>query len=823
MITGIIVWSACSGKEEDIEPEVSVSVSTLTFEANETEEKEITIFTNAESWLAEAGASWIMTSKKADKTKLGITVKEHTDTDNPREAVVTVTASIKSKTSFTNLKIIQNKKPKNTLTISPFTLTFGANDTGKKSVNVTTNATSWAFSDPKVNWIQLTKQGNQLEVNVTTRNTQTTERSADISITAGNADEITLKVIQDRKDALSVDPSSLTFESDDKSKKSIEVTTNIPDWSATSESSWLTLEKKNNTLTVAAARNTTARERTGTIRFTAGSADSKDVLVTQNAEYINVSPSLLTFESNDVSKKTIDVTTNVSEWSATVMSGSSWLTLEKKNNTLTVSVSKNTTPQKRTGTIKFTAGTADSKEVTVTQNADFLSIAPNMLSFESDDANQKNVDVNTNVSNWSATVTSGTAWVSFEKHSNSITVKAARNTTKNQRTGTIRIRAGAAESQDVSITQSADDLVINATTMTFDFDETNQKTVTITTKVSQWDASTTASWLTLTKSDKTLRINPALPNPNTTDRTATVTVTAGYAQPCTLTVTQSGKPVDITLSVSPSIVNYAWNSTTVQNVTVTTNAVSWTATKDASASWLTISTSGNLLKVNPTALNASNSSRTADVTVTAGNLSRTVRVNQSGVSWPVRSNYSATGSPLEDNPPYNITSWSGVFEPNTTTSQPTYYTFSRWFNSGRTIRFHYNGSQFSIDRTTKVLDDVNVIYSGYLVWGTYNAGTKTLMFYLDDDRIISYNTSTKTFDAGTYNGLPVFLAIIPKNIITGEWRIGSYYFNLFYNVKMSLTTTYSSPETRSSDIETDKVEYKTFPKDFNVIMADPKR
>ena len=737
IIAGILVFTTCKEKENDPEPEVTASVSTLTFDANETEEKELTIFTNAESWIAEAGASWISTSKKADKTKLGITVKDYTDTDNPREAFVTVTATIKNKTASTTLKVIQNKKPKNTLSINASLLTYGANDTGKKSVNVTTNATSWAFSDPKESWIQLTKQGNQLDVNVIEKNTKTSERSANISITAGNADAVILKITQDRKDALGVNPGSLTFESDDKSKKTIEVTSNLSDWNAT---------------------------------------------------------------SND-----------------------SWLTLEKKNNTLTVSVTKNTTPQIRKGTIIFTAGTADVKEVSVTQNADVLSITPNTLSFESDDANQKTVNVNTNVSEWSATVTSGTAWVSFEKNTNSITVSAARNTTKNQRTGTIRIRAGAAESQDVSITQSADDLAINTTTLSYEFDETNQKTVTITTKVSVWDATTTASWLTLSKSDKTLRINPTSANPNTTDRTATVTVTAGYAQACTLTVTQYGKPVDITLSVSPSIVNYAWNSTTVQNVTVTTNAVSWAATKDASASWLTISTSGNLLKVNPTAQNFTNSSRTADITVTAGNLSRTVRVNQSGVTWPVRSNYSATGTPLEDNPPYNVTSWSGVFEPNTTTSQPTYYTFSRWFNSGRTIRFHFNGSQFSIDRTTKVLDDIDGLYEGYLVWGTWNASTRSVLYYPETDRIISYNASTKTFDPGTYNGLPVVLAIIPKHKFTGAWLFNAFYFNVFYNVKISLTTTYSSPEVRNSDTETDELTRKTFPKDFTIQIAEPKR
>ena len=79
-------------------------------------------------------------------------------------------------------------------------------------------------------------------------------------------------------------------------------------------------------------------------------------------------------------------------------------------------------------------------------------------------------------------------------------------------------------------------LSVNPVSIFFAADETTTKTVTITTDAVNWDAITMATWFTIVKQGRTLKLTPTA-NTETSERTATIKIIA--TEPAvTVTVTQ---------------------------------------------------------------------------------------------------------------------------------------------------------------------------------------------------------------------------------------------------------------------------------------------
>jgi len=306
IFAGIILFTGCPGVE------LSVSPSALTFEFDETTEKEVMVHTNAANWKIQniSEISWIVQPKRTEDI-IYVRVLENEDTDNSRTGIITISASKRGKSASEDIFIEQQKKPKNTLSLSTNQLSYEANETGNKAVNITTDAPGWD-ANTTATWLQITKQSQSIVVNVPEQNRSSTARTADIIVTAGNADPVTLTVSQGEKHELSVDKTELTFESN-LSNQTVIITTTAPNWSAsiTSGSNWLSTAINSNILTVTAQRNATSSSRTGSIRVSAGSADNVIISVTQNPDHmLAVSPTELVFDYNSTVPKYFDVETN---------------------------------------------------------------------------------------------------------------------------------------------------------------------------------------------------------------------------------------------------------------------------------------------------------------------------------------------------------------------------------------------------------------------------------------------------------------------------------------------------------------------------------
>jgi len=430
-----------------------------------------------------------------------------------------------------------------------------------------------------------------------------------------------------------------------------------------------------------------------------------------------------------------------------------------------------------------------------------LSVSPKHLTFKADDKLEQVITVETNASDWYYKVSSGDGgWITvYEKSgiNNQLFVKVTDYTNNSaSRTGKITFYAGKTATFEVTVDQlkrQQNTLSISPTSLYYEANEVGNKTVFVSTNATGWEASTTASWVQLTKQERQLVIGVTTLNTQAGARTADIVFKAGNAPEQICKVTQ--QPA-LSLSVSPTSLTFDPNAST-QTITVTTNAPSWNAS--TTASWLTLQTNNNILSV--TSSQNTGTSRSSTVTVTAGSASPvSINVVQNGSqAWPGRCAYTATGSPVWNWPGHLFTSWSGELIPNSTTTTPTKYMLTNWANESVNIYFDYVGGQFKIDRTTKLIEDYSGKYSGYLAWGIVNMSAQTITYYPNDDRVISYNASTRTFETGTFNGLPVFLSILIKNNLTGEWDLEMGYINDYYDVKITHSVTSSAPQVSSGE------------------------
>jgi hypothetical protein len=243
---------------------------------------------------------------------------------------------------------------------------------------------------------------------------------------------------------------------------------------------------------------------------------------------------------------------------------------------------------------------------------------------------EQTVIITTDADFWTFQTSADWIKVKTDRAATILTINVENHTnTYDSRTGIITVMAGDAPPVTISITQNPkiqDNLSVSPTSLIFEANETQSKTVVVTTDAPIWDAWPSASWVTVTKSGK--NANVRVSNNNTQmERTATVTIRAGDAENKTFTVTQR---VGNTLSVDKTSLIFASNSTVAQTITITTNASDWSVSHPSSANWISVSLNGKVVSIRPTSVNTDVRPRYTMLTIEAGNaIPVTVSVTQS--------------------------------------------------------------------------------------------------------------------------------------------------------------------------------------------------
>lgn len=252
---------------------------------------------------------------------------------------------------------------------------------GNEDAVLTISASASSYEVDAEDWVITRKNGNKLSVNV--EDNKSAERSCDMTISAGTAEPVVIKIAQaaGEADAISVAPTSLLFRASGNEPQTLAVTTNVEDWTYVAtfgeneQEGWFTVtpdgaDPKSLTVTVTDYTETDG-ERTGSIDFSAGEA-KVSVPVRQSArDMVEVIPSEpLTFSWNDAEGVALEVTTTADSWEAAVdTEGEGWITADKENSTLTISVSTNDSESSRSGKVTVSAGNAVPVEIQVTQTA----------------------------------------------------------------------------------------------------------------------------------------------------------------------------------------------------------------------------------------------------------------------------------------------------------------------------------------------------------------------------------------------------------------------------------------------------------------------
>ncbi|MCL2011932.1 MAG: IPT/TIG domain-containing protein [Cystobacterineae bacterium] len=269
-------------------------------------------------------------------------------------------------------------------------LHFGVSANQTKSFHIFSN-TDWSLSTNGADWLSVepsSGNGNaEVRVTVLQANTGSTERSAQVLITAENLQE-TVAITQSAPGLgpeLRVDRTSLDFDAEAGSATLI-LQSNTP-WSASCSENWCSLDMAsgsgNRTVTVSVSANTSADDRYATVEITAEGLEPLTVSIMQRAfnSELSVNPQSLHFASGDTASNNFNVSSNMA-WS--VRCTQDWCTVSEEltqgshNGTVRVTVQRNDgTTERSADVIVATTGNANERMVRITQ----APIMPTISSF----------------------------------------------------------------------------------------------------------------------------------------------------------------------------------------------------------------------------------------------------------------------------------------------------------------------------------------------------------------------------------------------------------------------------------------------------------
>jgi len=421
------------------------------------------------------------------------------------------------------------------------------------------------------------------------------------------------------------------------------------DWTATSDSPWITINNSTGldggTVSYTLSANHTTSKRTAkiviaTTQLTTNSTSYADTIadtltIVQEGEspYISVTSNTI----NIVNTANVTIDANV-QWTAT--SDQTWLSLTTNGTTINLIASVNPTLIDRTATVTIKGNGIADQIITITQPAGIEYI--DLVSTTATIDYTKNSTVSFNVSsNATWTVESNDSWLTtsnLQTNGNgTIEFKAIEeNPNVTTRTATAHILysiKGVPASKTLTIIQKPGNgtITILKDSISIGKDTNSIATVTVTSNTSLYPISS-EPWLTAAITNSVITFT-AQANPMSIPRHAKVTVWAGNVKD-SIIVTQEPADVIITIDTATIVLS---SSSNFKNLYAISNAGYIQVNSDQT--WLTVTTVGNQNSISFTAsANTTKTKRTAKITVYAadevkpvGNVSKTIIIIQAGI------------------------------------------------------------------------------------------------------------------------------------------------------------------------------------------------
>jgi PKD repeat protein len=509
------------------------------------------------SWKIISDQSWLTTSTSSGTGNATISVTTTANnTTSDRQANIIILANACSPKLVT---VIQSAL-QNTLAVSNNSLTIGAGQGSTATADVTSNTTWIAASDQS--WLTInpntSTKGNATLTFTASENTTVNTRIATVTLSGTGVESQTITVTQSAGNAiLDVSSNTASVGKTSGSTTTVNVISNTS-WIASRNETWLTVIPNtsttgNATLTITASENTTINSRTAIVTLSATGVASKTITVTQAAgdAALMVSSDTVSVDKAAGSTTTVNVTSNTT-WLAT--SNETWISVNPGtsatgNALITFTAEENPTVSSRTATVTVSATGVASQTITVIQAAGdaTLMVSSNTVSVNYAVENSATVNISSNTT-WTAA--SNETWLTVNPGTSTsgnatITFTAAENTTVSTRTATVTVSATGVANQTITVTQEAAPatLSISENTVSVAKEANSAASITMTSNTA-WTASSNQSWLSINPASGTGNgtvVFSAEANQTSSERIATVTISAEGTESVTITVTQAGR------------------------------------------------------------------------------------------------------------------------------------------------------------------------------------------------------------------------------------------------------------------------------------------
>ena len=435
-----MIFTACEGSdgvEEDnggtpFVPEITISPKDLTFGCNGGEQA-VDITANFEYEVAER-ASWITVEQTNEGLLVIVDANKNT---SERSAFISITNS-----QYDINKTVEVWQegfvPKIELAQQSIEVEF---EPAEYEVAVT-SPYSWEATT-KNDWIVVESEtgiaGEEKLKFTTLRNEEEQERKG--TITLKNTDyNLVAELYVTQKafvPAITIEPELLVFTFEGGTQE-VAVTANFDEYEFSSRADWLTIEKSEKGLKVTASNHTEVEERTAEITISNEKYGiSKIVNVTQGAfvSAITIEPEslLFTFEGGT---QEVAITANFEDYEYST--NADWLTVEKSENGISVTVPNYVEVEERTAEITISKEKYGvSKVVNITQGAfvPAITIEPETLTFAVEGGTQE-VAITVN---FEYEYSTNADWLTIEKSEKGVNITATPNTKFEERTTEITI------------------------------------------------------------------------------------------------------------------------------------------------------------------------------------------------------------------------------------------------------------------------------------------------------------------------------------------------------------------------------------------------
>lgn len=238
--------------------------------------------------------------------------------------------------------------------------------------------------------------------------------------------------------------------------------------------------------------------------------------------YLTVSPDELIMVNNNGGTETVSVSANVDDWTWKVENGD-WITVESTSAGLTLEAEPNQSEERRATLHLYSSKyPIANKMLSIIQGATYMEISPDMMDVAGE-SSVVDITVNTTVDDWTFSVENG-PWADVEKTETGLRITLRANNSPRTRTALLYITSDKFPVVDTEIPiNQLSGVILEVDPSTVSLASGGEEVmINVTTNADEWSYSFTENWLTVEKTETSLKL---IAEPNLGDQNLSTVLT----------------------------------------------------------------------------------------------------------------------------------------------------------------------------------------------------------------------------------------------------------------------------------------------------------